>query len=285
MAVATTGADAAEESRADEGLFGPDSVTWRVMRESVMWVAGIRALYLQALHPRAMRGTWQNTVFTDPEQAWGRFMRTSRFVGTRTYGSTAEVEKAARRVRKIHASLTGVDSDGTRFRLDEPELLLWIHCGEIGSYADIARRSGLPLSGRDLDTFIDEQRKSAALMGLDPAGVPATVAALDDYFAEMRPRLYACEEAKRTLRLMFDPAVLATEVLPLRLAVPPLSAFGFATLPRWARRMYGMPGSPLTDVAATAALRAARRGTTGLPGRLLYQPAARMVFRGADQVS
>ena len=25
--------------------------------------------------------------------------------------------------------------------------------------------------------------------------------------------------------------------------------------------------------------------TTGLPGRLLYQPAVRMIFRGADQVS
>jgi hypothetical protein len=30
-------------------------VTWRVMSEPVMWVAGVRALYLQALHSRVMR--------------------------------------------------------------------------------------------------------------------------------------------------------------------------------------------------------------------------------------
>jgi len=57
------------------------------MAEPVLWVAAFRALYLQALHPRVMRGTWQNTAFTDPKEAWGRFLRTSEFVRVRTYGS------------------------------------------------------------------------------------------------------------------------------------------------------------------------------------------------------
>ena len=56
---------------ADEGLFGPGSVTWRIMGEPIMWVAGFRALYLQALHPRTMRGTWQNTTLMDPKETWG----------------------------------------------------------------------------------------------------------------------------------------------------------------------------------------------------------------------
>ena len=43
----------------DFGLFGPSSVTWRVHLEPVLWVAGLRALYLQALHPQVMRGTAQ----------------------------------------------------------------------------------------------------------------------------------------------------------------------------------------------------------------------------------
>lgn len=76
-----------DDTREDDGLFGPGSVTWRVMNSRVMWVAGVRALYLQALHPRAMRGTWQNSGLTDPEEARGRLMRTRRFVQTRTYGT------------------------------------------------------------------------------------------------------------------------------------------------------------------------------------------------------
>ncbi len=63
----------------------------------------------------------------------------------------AEAERAGRRVRTIHAALTGTDPDGTRYRVDEPELLLRVHCGEVASCADIARRSRLPFSAAELD--------------------------------------------------------------------------------------------------------------------------------------
>jgi uncharacterized protein (DUF2236 family) len=255
------------------GLFGPDSVTWRV-GEPVMWVAGIRALYLQALHPRVMRGTWQNTAFADPAQAWGRFARTSEFVHVRTYGSLAEVERAGRRVRRIHASLRGTDEDGREFRLDEPELLMWVHCTEIGSYADIARRAALGLTPGELDTFIDEQRRSAGVVGLDPATVPASMAELDGYFAAMRPRLRVTPEARTALLRSFHPPIPAPYTA-LKLAVPAVTSLAFATLPRWARRLYGMPGTPVADAAATAALHALHRGTSGVPGRVLLLPAAR----------
>ncbi len=253
------------------GLFGPASVTWR-LGEPVMWVAGIRALYLQALHPRVMRGTWQNTALADPKQAWGRFVRTSEFVHVRTYGSLAEVERAGRRVRKIHASLRGTDEDGTQFRLDEPELLLWVHCTEIGSYAEIARRSGLPVSPAELDTFVDEQRRAAAVVGLDPATVPASMAELGSYVAAMRPRLRVTPEARTALLRSFSPPIPAPYT-PLKLAAPALTSLAFATLPRWARRMYGVPATPVADAAATAALHALRQGTSGVPGRVLLRPA------------
>jgi uncharacterized protein (DUF2236 family) len=263
--------------RADHGLYGPGSVTWRIMGEPVIWVAGFRALYLQALHPRVMRGTWQHTSFARPGEAWGRFVRTTEFVSVRTYGTTAQVDRAARRVRKIHASLTGTDADGGQFRLNEPELLLWVHCGEIASYADIARRS-MGVSAQDLDAFVDEQRRGAAAVGLDPAGVPASMAELDAYYQEIRPRIYACPEAKQALRKSYNPDV-PMQLLALKLMVPPLNTLAFASLPRWARKMYGAPGSPVTDVAATVALRMAHASTTRIPRQLLYLPAVRAAFR------
>ena len=260
----------------DHGLFGPGSVTWRIMAEPVMWVAGLRALYLQALHPDTMLGTWQNTSFTDPGQAWGRFIRTSEFVRVRTFGSSAEVERAGRRLRKIHSTLTGIDEQGRQFRLDQPDLLLWVHCGEIASYADVARRSGVPVSAAELDMFVDEQRRSAAVVGLDPAGVPATMAELADYYVSVQPRLHATPQARRALRMSFTPR-LPPSLLPLRLIVPPLNTLAFASLPRWARRLYGTPASPLTDAAATAALRTARQSTARLPRQVLQVPLGRVV--------
>jgi uncharacterized protein (DUF2236 family) len=273
-----TVAAAAGAQPADHGLFGPGSLTWRIMGEPVIWVAGLRALYMQALHPRVMRGTWQNTSFARPGEAWGRFVRTTEFVSVRTYGTLAQVDRAGRRVRKIHATLAGTDADGTRFRLDEPELVMWVHCGEVASYADIARRSGMGLSGPELDAFVDEQRRSAAVMGLDPATVPASVAELDAYYEAVRPGIYACAEAKQALRKSYHPDVPA-QFLALKLMLPPLNTLAFASLPRWARRMYGTPGSPLTDAGATVALRMAHQSTTRIPRQLLYLPAARAAHR------
>jgi uncharacterized protein (DUF2236 family) len=267
------GQEPAGQEPAGHGLFGPGSVTWRIMAEPVMWVAGLRALYLQALHPAVMMGTWQHTSFADPGQAWGRFIRTTEFVRVRTFGTRAEVERAGRRVRKIHSSLTGVDELGREFRLDEPELLLWVHCGEVVSYADIARRSGVPVRAGELDAFVDEQRRGAEVVGLDPAIVPASMADLDDYYAGMRPGLHATPEARQALRRSFTPQ-LPAELMALRLVLPPLNTLAFASLPRWARRMYGSPGIPLTDAATNLALRAAYESSLRMPRQVLELPVA-----------
>ena len=247
-----------DPGREDEGLFGPGSVTWRIMSSRIMWVAVVRALYLQALHPRVIRGTLQNaTGITEPADAWARLRRTRKFLETRTFGTVAEAERAGRRVRMIHEPLTGTDPDGTRYRVDDPELLLWVHCGEVASCADIARRSGLPFSAADLDAFVAEQRTSAELIGVDRSAAPASMAGLDAYYEQVRPGLYACEEAKQALRMTFHPPVPDGN-FALKLGLPPVAALAFYTLPRWARRMYGRPNGPVSDVAATGGLRVAR---------------------------
>lgn len=268
--------DPDDPARADDGLFGRESVTWRVMTSRIMWVAVVRALYLQALHPRVIRGTLQNApALTEPVDAWARLRRTRMFIETRTFGTRAEAERAAHRVRRIHEPLTGTDPDGTRYRVDEPDLLLWVHCGEVASCADIARRSRLPFSAADLDAFVAEQRISAELIGADPAAAPVSMAELGAYYERMRPALYACDEAKQALRLTFRPPVPDGN-RALKLGLPPVSALAFSTLPGWARRMYGRPDGPLSDVAATAGLRAAR---LAFSQQWLFRPAMRAVHR------
>jgi uncharacterized protein (DUF2236 family) len=262
----------------DSGLFGPGSVTWRIASEPVMWIAGLRAMYLQALHPKVMIGTWQNTALARPDEAWGRFTRTVKFVRVRTFGTTAEVQRAGARLRKVHAALRGIDADGREFRLDEPELLLWVHCCEIGSYAEIARRSGVPVTPAELDTFVDEQRRSAAVVGLDRGIVPASVAGLDAYFEAMRPGLRVTPEARQAMRASFTPKV-PPPFLPLRLIVPPLNMLGFATMPPWARRLYGTPGLGLTEPAVSLALRTAYETSTRLPPQVFLAPSAALARR------
>ena len=52
----------------------------------------------------------------------------------------------------------------------------------------------------------------------------------------------------------------------MKLTQPPVAALAFATMPRWARRMYGSPGLPTTDLSATLALKALRAAVARIPG-------------------
>jgi uncharacterized protein (DUF2236 family) len=246
----------------DTGLFGPHSITWRVHLEPVLYVGGLRALILQALHPWVMLGTYQNSALFDPEKAWGRFLRTVEFVGIRTYGTTAEVDAAAARVRRIHSKLRGHDpATGRAFRIDDPQYLLWVHCGEIDSYVDVAVRAGI-LGAEEADAYVAENARAAEVVGAAPA--PRSRAELADYFAGMRPLLRLTDEAITGTVNMLTARQPAP--LPVKLTQPPVAALGFATLPRWARRMYGSPGLPTTDLSATLAVRAFRAAVNRIPG-------------------
>ena len=250
------------DNDSDTGLFGPHSVTWRVHLEPVLFVGGMRALILQALHPWVMLGTYQNSALFDPAKAYARFVRTAEFVGIRTYGTTAEVERAARRVRGLHAKLKGRDpATGRAFRLDDPGYLLWVHCGEIDSYVDSAVRSGV-LNDADADRYVAESARSAEVVGA--ADAPRSRAELKAYFDDVRPQLRLTDEAiTATTNLLTARLPAPTAV---KLTQPPIAALAFATLPRWARRMYGSPGLPTTDLSATLALKALRAASARIPG-------------------
>lgn len=78
-----------------------------------MRIAGIGAMYLQALHPRAVRAVVQNSDFR--RDVRGRLLRTAPFVGAITHGTSA-VEKAGVRVRGVHRRLSATEpGTGKRF--------------------------------------------------------------------------------------------------------------------------------------------------------------------------
>lgn len=265
------------EADADEGLFGPDSVTWRVHGDPSMLLAGFRALLLQAVHPLVMAGFDHNSRFR--EDPWGRLTRTGQWVGTVTFGTTQEAEQAGRKLRAVHAGLSpGIEPEtGLPYRVDDPELLLWVHCTEVESFLHVYQRCGGRLTEQEADTYVDEMRQSAALVGLDASQVPCRVAEIQEYYAAVRPQLRVTALARRNALWGFAPPMptwvsLAT---PARPAWATLVAVSAGMLPRWARRLYGLPGLPTTDLTATLAGRLIRQGLMVLPEAWIEGPAKR----------
>src|SRR5690349_23005458 len=114
------------EEAADDGFFGPASVTWRVSADLASPVAGLRSLLTQALHPLAMAGVDQHSGWR--EDPIGRLAATSGYLATVSFGERDAAERAAARVRRIHEHVTGVDTiTGRPYAATDPALLLWIH--------------------------------------------------------------------------------------------------------------------------------------------------------------
>jgi uncharacterized protein (DUF2236 family) len=232
---------------ADPGLFGPDSVTWRLHADPSMLVGAMRALLVQALEPRAMAGVVQHSDYkADP---WGRLNRTVRFVLHTTYGDTRTAEAACAAVRRIHDRVHGVDPvSGRAYSAHDPDLLLWIHAVEVHSSVHAYRNYAGRLSDDDADRYVDEMVRVAELLGLPPAIAPRTLGELREYLRGVEG-LQITPGARESMRPM---------PLPLRpLWVLPASA-AVASLPRFARRMYGLPWF----APATPSVRAAMFGLT-----------------------
>jgi uncharacterized protein (DUF2236 family) len=260
----------------DPGLFTPTSVTWQMHGDPMMWVAGIRALYLQALHPRAVRGVMQNSDFR--KDAWGRLMRTADFVGTTTYGTTEAAERAGARVRKIHSMLSATDPDtGERYGVDAPELLLWVHCAEIDSYLHVLRRSGFPLSDAQADRYVSENRAAAALVGLDPEQVPTDQAELTAYFEKVRPELAAGPEAREVDDFLRRPPIHPLLVPARALLWRRVADLAYAALPPYAHELYGRPAP--SPARVTRRLRLTGTLLRRIPARVRWQLPPKHVLR------
>lgn len=230
---------AVPEHPKDDGLFGPKSVVWRVNRDRVFPLAGMRSLMLQALHPLAMAGVAQHSMWK--EDPFGRLAATSGYVLTTTYADTATALAAAGWVRRVHTRVRGVDPEtGLPYSAEDPDLLLWVHAGMVDSIVTVVQRYGRSLTDVDADAYVAEMVRFAEIVGVPRELVPATVASLRAYIESVDLRR-ATPAAKDAMAVVLDPPDLEPE---LRDLWHDLGQVAVGTLPPWARDMYGWPEPP-----------------------------------------
>ena len=227
-------------STGEQGLFGPDSVAWRVHADTSMFIGGLRALLLQTMHPLAMAGVADHSDYrSDP---WGRLRRTGIFVGTTTFGSEPEALAVIGRVRRIHERVEGTAPDGRSYSASDPHLLTWVHVTEVDSFLRAFERYGSsPLTAADADRYVAEMAVVAELLGAE--SVPRSVAEMDAWVQRVRPELRVGRQAREAVAFLLAPPV------PLvgRPAYSVISAAAIGLLPPWARRKLWLPSPPLLD--------------------------------------
>jgi uncharacterized protein (DUF2236 family) len=161
--------------RGDPGLFGPGSVTWTVMGDPATFVAGIRALLVQSVHPEVVAGVADHSRYE--QDPLGRLSRTSAYVTATAYGAMPEVKRAVGVVRRAHRPIRGTSHRGRPYTADDAGLSAWVHNALTDSFLVAHQAYGpRPLSTEDADTFVAEQTRVGALLDSDP--MPTTAATL-----------------------------------------------------------------------------------------------------------
>lgn len=267
-----------EQPPGDPGLFGPDSVAWRVHSDlPAMLIGGVSALFHQMLHPLAMAGVAEHSSYkSDP---FGRLRRTAQFVAGTTYGPLALAEELIGHVRSVHQRVVGVAPDGRRYAAFDPELLRFVHTTEVDGFLRSYQRYGrVPLLGKETDRYFAEMREIAERLGAKD--VPDSRSAVRDYLREIRRELSLTEQAREAVSFLLRPASSAiTDQIGHRiitgaaidlLAVPVREMLGLADLalvqagPRrlaavsFARTLRWAIGPPVLRAIATRRTEAAK---------------------------
>src|SRR5689334_8221522 len=235
-----------ERAVRDQGLFGPESVTWRVVGHQSSLVGGLRSLIIQSLHPLAMAGV---ADFSDyRRRPLQRLQRTARYVAATTFGTTEQARDAAEKVRRIHKRVRGVDPvTGREYSADDPHTQVWVHTVEMHSFLSAYRAFAGDLTDEEADRYFAENVRVAELLGTPPELVPASVAEVREYFARVRPELRMSPAARDAIHFVLHPPLGTRELLALQLPLRAMSSGALALVPRDLRRLAGVDRSPAID--------------------------------------
>ena len=245
---------ATARERADDGYFGPDSVSWRVFADPSSKLGGVAAILMQALNPSMMRLFDKVSAnYSDPQ---GRAERTARYIDTTIFGDKAHADKAGESVRRMHDHANWTDPrTGETLKASTPAWLEWTHNTIVWGVLRGAELFGPELTRAEQDQLVKEQHIAAELVGIDPAGIPATRDELYAYIDEQSEWMALCLPAAEITRSLRKPSFTGN---PIKVWTGIIIGDGIlALLPDWALLLYGIEGRPMN-------LRSAAKTTRGI---------------------
>ena len=185
----------AKVSNPSAGIFGPASLSWRINRESALFLGAGRAALLQLAHPWITASLAEHSrVMNRPIE---RFHNTFRIVFTMIFGSLEQALAAARHLHVLHTRIQGEMPEdvahwkrGSRYEANEIGALRWVFATLVES-AVLAHDCALPaLSSAERDGYYAECKTLAGLFGLPVASLPEDWEA----FAAYNRKMHASDE-------------------------------------------------------------------------------------------
>ena len=167
-----------EKADPQAGFFGPTSLVWRISREPILLLFGMRALMLQIAHPHVAQAVADHSNYrSDP---LGRGIRTFKAVYAMIFGSRETAINASLAVHAIHKRVYGEIKDSlpscieAHYKATDPQAALWVAAtlldSSIFAYELCIRR----LSKIEKEQFYQESKRFGQLFGVPESLYPNT---------------------------------------------------------------------------------------------------------------
>lgn len=254
------------------GLFGPDSIMWRISKYIAPGGLGAgRALLLQVAHPWVARGINEHsTVRQDPVE---RGRKTFKYITMMIYGSLPQAMLAAHDVRGIHSSIkgkmpyeAGVFAQGSEYRASEVNAMIWVHAT---LWDTLVRQYELvegKLTDDEKERFYQETKLFAMLFGIPESALPKNWQAFMEYNRSMweSGQLAVTPQTQELAHYLFHPSIWLAPVMWVQ------KVFTVEALPEPVRKQYGLEYGTWTQLNFKGLLLAARITDRMLPKAIRY---------------
>jgi len=174
----------------DPGLFGPESITWRVNREGVLLLGGGAALILQVAHPLVGAGVAEHSNYR--EDPWGRLYRTLDLTTAIVFGSTEEAREASERIQNVHKRVHGVTKEdggrypaGTEYSANDPKLGMWVQATLVATSMQVYSAYVAKLTHAEQVRYYEEQKRLGEAFGVPLEAQPDTLADFYEYYERL----------------------------------------------------------------------------------------------------
>lgn len=252
-------------------LLGPDTVSWRINHEPVVFLGGGRALLLQVAHPLVAAGVEQHSSYR--ENPWGRLHRTLETTLKIAFADSETSEAAATRLIRRHDYVKGVSEDGEHYDAQDPDLLVWVWATLVDTSLLMYGRCFGPLSESERDRFYEEEKLFAYACGVPRGHEPDTWPDFSRYWERMLAEELRVTDAARAVA---DSIVNPSVPRALRPLFAPNTLVTAGLLPPRLRGKYGFEWGPAEERRLNRVFRSMRAGARVFPRSVRHLPASHL---------
>lgn len=265
------------ESRSDDGLFGPDSISWKVWSHPAVIPGVMRSFVLDMIaSPHGAAAMEDHSRYR--EDPLGRLNRTLFYFLTVVFADTTTVTAANRRLDRLHARIVGTEPMGRQqYSAMDPYLRLGNHMLSWHSVLYAYDRLVGGLTPTQQDRFFAEAAIAFGTLGVDqeeiqaaavrhglakgdvPSHIPCTRAEYRQMWSASKHLICVNKQSRSALDAILHPRALDGDrgKAALFRLYPVLARTGIALIPQYIRHTAGLPASSTADAAVLVTAKAA----------------------------